>query len=234
MRRADRLLDIIQILRRYRSPIAGDIIANELEVSLRTIYRDIQTLISQGVPIRGEAGVGYILEDGYDLPPLMFKVDEIEALILGLLWVKRRGDEKLIRAASDAMAKIETIVPTNLKASFDEISLVAPPNFDIVADNVDVSKIRHAVREKYKITFAYLNAEGDATMRTIHPFAISYFERQRLVIGLCELRGEYRSFRTDRMDKLVVEPQKYNTHRNQMLKEWIEINKCMHALSKTE
>jgi predicted DNA-binding transcriptional regulator YafY len=225
MRRADRLLDIIQILRRHRTPVAGDVIANELEVSLRTIYRDIQTLIAQGVPIRGEAGVGYILEDGYDLPPLMFKVDEIEALILGLLWVKRRGDNNLVRAAEDAMAKIETIVPPNLKSSFDEISLVAPPNFDIVADNIDVSQIRKAIREKWKITFDYLNAESNATKRTIHPFAISYFEKQRLVIGWCELRIEYRAFRTDRMENLAIEPEKYRTHRKQMLKEWIEVNK---------
>lgn len=225
MRRADRLLDIIQILRRHRTPVAGDVIANELEVSLRTIYRDIQTLIAQGVPIRGEAGVGYVLEDGYDLPPLMFKVDEIEALILGLLWVKRRGDNNLVRAAEDAMAKIETIVPQNLKSSFDEISLVAPPNFDIVADNIDVSQIRKAIREKWKITFDYLNAENNATKRTIHPFAISYFEKQRLVIGWCELRVEYRAFRTDRMENLAIEPEKYRTHRKQMLKEWIEVNK---------
>lgn len=99
MRRADRLLQLIQILRRHRRPVTGDVMAHELEVSLRTVYRDISTLITDGVPIRGEAGVGYVLGEGYDLPPLMFTTDELEAVMLGLRWVMRRGDVDLSRAA---------------------------------------------------------------------------------------------------------------------------------------
>src|SRR4051794_14023134 len=99
MRRADRLLQLIQILRRHRRPVTGDKIAAELEVSLRTVYRDISVLMFQGVPIRGEAGIGYVLGEGFDLPPLMFNAEELEALMLGLRWVTRHGDEKLARAA---------------------------------------------------------------------------------------------------------------------------------------
>ena len=101
MRRADRLLRIIQLLRRHRRPVTGGRMAEELEVSLRTLYRDIADLITDGVPIRGEAGVGYVLGEGYDLPPLMFKSDELEAIMLGLSWVSRRGDKALRIAAED-------------------------------------------------------------------------------------------------------------------------------------
>ena len=109
MRRADRLFQIIQVLRRTRKPLTADAIAAELETSKRTIYRDITTLIEQRVPIRGEAGVGYVLDEGFDLPPLMFTVDELEAAMLGLRWVARRGDLQLSRAAKDAVAKIGAV-----------------------------------------------------------------------------------------------------------------------------
>ena len=115
MRRADRLLQLIQILRRHRRPVTGETMAAELEVSLRTVYRDIASLIGEGVPVRGEAGVGYVLGEGYDLPPLMFTVDELEAVMLGLRWVARRGDTQLSRAAMDTVAKIGTVLPAGLK-----------------------------------------------------------------------------------------------------------------------
>ena len=116
MRRADRLFQIIQVLRRTRKPLTADAIAAELETSKRTIYRDIATLIEQRVPIRGEAGMGYILEKGFDLPPLMLTPDEIEAAVLGAQWVAGHADPVLARAAQDLMAKIADTVPGTLAA----------------------------------------------------------------------------------------------------------------------
>ncbi|MBN8647450.1 MAG: YafY family transcriptional regulator [Caulobacterales bacterium] len=226
MRRADRLLQIIQILRRHRKPVAGSVIARELEVSLRTIYRDIETLMTDGVPITGEAGVGYVLGDGYDLPPLMFKADEIEAIILGLQWIKRRGDDALITAADDAIAKVGTILPKELRPILYDSGLVVPPNFAIEKDNIDVSSVRRAIRTQNKINFDYAREDGTKTNRTIWPIAISYFEKQRLIIAFCELRQDLRSFRTDRANNLVILPEKYRGNRQRLLKEFIEKMRC--------
>lgn len=226
MRRADRLLQIIQIMRRYRKPVSGGTIARELEVSLRTIYRDIETLMIDGVPITGEAGVGYVLGEGYDLPPLMFKADEIEAIILGLQWIKRRGDDELIRAADDAIAKVGTILPKDLKPILYDSGLVVPPNFAIEKDNIDVSSVRRAIRTQNKINIDYAREDGAKTNRTIWPIAISYFEKQRLIIAFCELRQDLRSFRTDRSSNLVILPEKYRGNRQRLLKEFIQLRTC--------
>lgn len=226
MRRADRLLQIIQVLRRHRKPIAGEAIARELEVSLRTIYRDIDTLITDGVPIRGEAGVGYVLGDGYDLPPLMFKADEIEAAVLGLEWVKRQGDAALARAAEDAIAKIGVILPKELKPVLFDAGLVVPAYFTKTPDNVEVEQIRRSIRENRKIRFDYVRGDGTPSARTIWPLAIAYFEKERLIIGYCELRLEMRAFRTDRMTNLRAPLEKYPPRRKALLKEWWVRERC--------
>lgn len=226
MRRADRLLQIIQILRRHRKPVAGSVIARELEVSLRTIYRDIETLMTDGVPIMGEAGVGYVLGEGYDLPPLMFKADEIEAIILGLQWVKRRGDMELVRAADDAIAKVGTILPKDLKPILYDSGLVVPPSFWGEIDNIDVASVRRAIRTQLKINFDYARGDGTKTNRTIWPIAISYFDKQRLIIAYCELRQDLRAFRTDRAANLKILHEKYRENRGRLLKKYIEIRKC--------
>ncbi len=222
MRRADRLLQIIQILRRNRNPVSGEKIAMECEVSLRTIYRDIETLMADRVPIRGEAGVGYILEDGYDLPPLMFKPDEIEAIVLGLQWVKKRADIDLIRAADDAIAKIGAVLPKNLKPILFEAGLVVPPNSQIAKDNINIAEIRLAIREQYKVELVYEDDKGKTTKRMIWPIAIAYFDRQRLIIAWCELRNDFRSFRTDRAISARTSGEKYKKNRKSLLKDFIE------------
>ena len=226
MRRADRLLQIIQIMRRYRKPVSGDTIARELEVSLRTIYRDIDTLMTDGVPIRGEAGVGYVLGEGYDLPPLMFKADEIEAVVLGLEWVKRQGDAALVRAAEDAIAKVGTILPKDLKPVLFDAGLVVPPSFRKIEDNIDVSEIRRAIRENRKISFEYIREDGAQSKRIVWPLAIAYFEATRLAVTYCELRHDFRAFRTDRMENFAPLQEKFPPRRKALLKQWWEREKC--------
>ncbi len=196
--------------------------SEELEVSLRTLYRDIADLISDGVPIRGEAGVGYVLGQGYDLPPLMFNADELEAIMLGLRWVTRRGDKELARAANDTIAKIGTVLPEPLKPLLFDASLIAPPAWRSVEDAVDVAMIRHSIREQRKLDLVYRDENNSETTRTIWPIGISYFDAQRLVIAWCELRNGFRTFRTDRMVMCTPASEKYKERRKALLKRWMQ------------
>lgn len=188
MRRADRLLRVIQLLRRHRRPVTGRVMAGELEISLRTLYRDIADLITDGVPIRGEAGIGYILGEGYDLPPLMFKADELEAVMLGLRWVMRRGDPDLARAAQDTAAKIGTVLPANLKPFLYDSSLIASPFSKNIEDQIDVAALRKAIREQHKVHIHYRAEDGAESKRVIWPIGISYYDAQRIIIAWCEMR----------------------------------------------
>src|SRR5689334_25386783 len=155
MRRADRLFQIIQVLRRTRKPLTADAIAAELETSKRTIYRDIATLIEQRVPIRGEAGMGYILEKGFDLPPLMLTPDEIEAAVLGAQWVAGHADPVLARAAQDLMAKIADTVPERLRPFVIEPASRARPPWTREPDRIDMVKTRAHIHEGKKIALHY-------------------------------------------------------------------------------
>jgi predicted DNA-binding transcriptional regulator YafY len=220
MRRAERLLQLIQILRRHRRPVTGETMARELEVSLRTVYRDIASLIADRVPIRGEAGLGYVLGEGFDLPPLMFTPDELEAVMLGLRWVARRGDTDLSRAAQDTVAKIGSVLPENLRPFLFDAALLVPPHFRLVADQVDVALLRGAIRQGHKVKLAYRSEDGRETERVIWPIAVAYFDAQRLIIGWCELRDAFRSFRTDRMMSIDVLEEKYPVRRKILLKNW--------------
>lgn len=222
MRRAERLLQLIQILRRHRRPVTGEAIAHELEVSLRTVYRDISALIADRVPIRGEAGVGYVLGDGFDLPPLMFTPDELEAVMLGLRWVARRGDADLSRAAQDTVAKIGTVLPERLRPFLFDAALLVPPQFRIVEDMVNVAQLRGAIREGRKVELGYRSEDGRETRRIIWPIAVAYFDAQRLIIAWCELRQAFRWFRTDRMLAIKVCDEKYPIRRKVLLKQWDE------------
>lgn len=228
MRRADRLLRIIQILRRHRRPVRGQAMAEEVEVSLRTLYRDIADLITDGVPIRGEAGIGYVLGEGYDVPPLMFNADELEAIMLGLRWVSRRGDNDLARAAQDTTAKIGAVLPQALRPLLFDSGLLAPPVYTKLADNVDVSGLRQAVREQRKVELVYRDESGKDSERVIWPIGIAYFDAQRLVIAWCELRQDFRSFRTDRIVQATVSKEKYQERRKVLLKRWTE-NRALHG-----
>lgn len=199
MRRADRLFQIIQVLRRSRNPVTADAIAAELETSKRTIYRDIADLMGQRVPIRGEAGIGYVLEGGFDLPPLMLTPDEIEAAVLGAQWVTLRGDAALARAAQDLIAKIGAAVPERLRPFALEPATRAATNWNVVPDGLDMAQVRRAIHGAKKIKLTYRDEQERETERTVWPFAVGYHETVRLMIAWCELRKDFRSFRTDRV-----------------------------------
>jgi len=200
LRKADRLFQIIQILRRTRQPVTADAIAAELETSRRSVYRDIATLMAQRVPIRGEAGMGYVLEAGFDLPPLMLTPDEIEAAVLGAQWVMTRGDPALVRAAQDLVAKIAAAVPERLRPIvLDPSARMRTDRPPLPADTIDMALVRSAIHAGRKIALGYRDEKGADTQRKIWPIAIGYLETVRMVVGWCELRRDFRHFRTDRV-----------------------------------
>lgn len=209
MRRADRLFQIIQILRRARRPLTADAMAEELETSKRTVYRDVATLIAQRVPIRGEAGVGYVLEKGFDLPPLMLTPDEIEAAVLGAQWVAGRGDPQLARAANDLIAKIAATVPDHLRPFVLDPVGRTQPAWNNAPDRLDMAELRAAIRDGRKVRLAYRDEQERPSRRVIWPVAVGYLETRRLITGWCELREDFRTFRTDRVDEAQFLDERY-------------------------
>ena len=220
MRRADRLFRIIQVLRRRKRPITAGAIAEELETSVRTIYRDIAQLMADRVPIRGEAGIGYILEGGFDMPPLMLTPDEVEAAMLGAQWVTARGDAALARAASDLLAKIGAVIPEHLRPLMIEPALAAPLPWDAPADTIDMSGLRNAIRRQGKVGIFYRDEHGTQTERVIWPIAIAYFDKVRVIAAWCELRKGFRHFRTDRIAGYKFLEARYATPRARLRAQW--------------
>ncbi|NGM52048.1 YafY family transcriptional regulator [Caulobacter sp. 602-2] len=199
MRRAERLFQIIQILRRSRAPVTADAIAAELETSKRSVYRDIAALVGQRAPIRGEAGVGYVLEAGYDMPPLMLTPDEIEAAVLGAQWVAGRGDPALATAARDLIAKIAAAVPDNLRPYVLEPATRAPAPWNPAPDGIDMAQTRAWIHAGRKIRLDYRDEKGAVSQRVVWPVTVGYMATTRMLIAWCELRDDFRNFRTDRV-----------------------------------
>lgn len=220
MSRSQRLLDLIQVLRRHRRPVGGAALADEVGVSLRTLYRDIETLKAQGAHIDGEAGVGYVLRPGFMLPPLMFSEEEIEALVLGSRWVAERADQPLGDAARNALAKIGAVLPDDLRANLDASSLLIGPGDALAAGDAELASIRDAIRAERKMQIAYADGKGSPSRRMIWPFALAFFDRVRVVVAWCELRDGYRHFRTDRITALKSTTKRYPRGRAALLKEW--------------
>lgn len=223
MSRAQRLLDLIQILRRHRYPVTGKQLADELDVSLRTLYRDIATLQTQGASIEGEPGIGYVLRPGFMLPPLMFSEEEIEALVLGSRWVARRTDKKLRLAATNVLAKIAAVLPENLRYQLEFSGLlIGPVKIAIENDDEKEALIRHAIRREHKLQMTYVDAKGNASQRLIWPLALGFFEEIHVVVAWCELRLDFRHFRTDRITNLTQLETCLPQRRQILLKKWRE------------
>ncbi|WP_437762745.1 YafY family protein [Sorangium sp. So ce281] len=199
MRRADRLFQILQILRRQRAPITAAALAEELETSKRTVYRDVADLLAQRVPIRGEAGTGYVLDRGFDMPPLMLTPDEIEVAVLGAQWVAHRGDIALQRAAKDLIAKIAAAVPERLRPFVFEPATGVPVGEDQAPDALDLAEVRASIRAGTKIALRYRDETGRESERVVWPVIVGYRESTRLLAAWCELRQDFRHFRTDRV-----------------------------------
>ena len=199
MRKADRLFEIIQILRRSKKPVTADAMAAELETSKRSVYRDIAALLAQRVPIRGEAGIGYVLDRGLDMPPQMLTTDEIEAAVLGAQWVINRGDLQLSKAAQDLLSKIESSVPERLRPYIAEPAAKVIPAWERSNDKIDLGLVRNAIHNQRKMLLDYSDAHSRATNRIIWPIMLGYYETTRIICAWCETRKDFRFFRSDRI-----------------------------------
>lgn len=220
--RSERLLALLQTLRRYRQPVSGAKLAADTGVSLRTLYRDIASLQAQGAPIEGEAGLGYVLRPGFMLPPMMFSEEEIEALVLGSRWVAKTADPRLAAGAVDALAKIAAVLPPGLKEELDTSTLlVGSPRRQ--EDKADLGLIRKAIRAEHVLELVYEDEKGAFTTRNVWPFALGFFDNVRVMVAWCELRQDFRHFRTDRMAAVVPMGKRYPRRRPVLLKEWREV-----------
>jgi len=220
MRRTERLFQIIQILRSARSPITGRQLADELEISLRTLYRDMAELTAQRVPITGEAGMGYVLDEGYDMPPLMLTADELEAAALGAAMVAAQADPSLARAARDLVGKLSEAIPPELRPVVLDGSTRSYSTRSASDQSFDGTLLRHAIRKRFKLRLAYRDKAGAASDRVVWPLLIAYLNSVRYIVAWCETRDDYRHFKMDRVQSLDVLEDKYPGRRAQLIKGW--------------
>lgn len=218
MSRAARLLELIQALRSRRRAVPASVLAEELGVSLRTVYRDIATLVAQGATIEGEAGLGYVLRPGFLLPPLMLEEDEVDALILGLRMVAGRGDAGLERASEDALTKILAVLPPEREDADLSSGLLAGPNRAGHTRHLD--PIRRAMRHERKLWLRYADKAGTATERRVWPVALGFFAEAEVLAAWCELRGAFRHFRLDRVAEASALDERLPRRRRLLLAEW--------------
>lgn len=231
MSRAQRLLALLQELRCHRHPVRGAALADTLGVNLRTLYRDVAVLQAQGARIEGEPGLGYVLRPGFTLPPLTFTAEEVEALVLGARWVVDRADAPLGDAARHALAKIRAVLPADGRAALEDTALLVGPGASsasavgharAAAEGAHLTAVRRAIRAERKLTLTYRDPAGRESVRTVWPFALAFFDRARVVVGWCELRGAYRHFRADRITALAPLEARYPRRRYALLREWRE------------
>lgn len=220
MRRADRLFQIIQILRRSSRPVTADMLAEELEISRRSVYRDIADLIGQRVPVQGEAGFGYVLASDFDMPPLTLTPDEIEAAVLGAQWVAGHADAVLGKAAENLIAKIEATVPDTLRPFVQEPASRARRDVSTEPDRIDMTKVRAHIHAGKKIALRYRDEHGRDSTRVIWPITVGYLETVRLLAAWCELRKDFRSFRTDRVIDATYLDERYAERRDVLRARW--------------
>ena len=221
MRRADRLFQIIQILRRSTRPVTAEALADELEVSKRTVYRDMADLMGQRVPIEGEAGLGYLIGADYDMPPLMLTPDEIEAVVLGAQWVAGQPDKALANAAHDVIAKIAAVVPEPMRPLIASPSVGVKPRAKPAADSIDASRLRQAIRKGLKVRLRYRSESQEETERTVWPIIFGYADRSAMLIAWCELRQDFRHFRIDRVLEARVLDETTGMRREELRARWL-------------
>jgi predicted DNA-binding transcriptional regulator YafY len=216
--RTQRLLTLMDALRRHRRPVTAASLAGELSVSVRTIYRDVQSLVGLGAPIDGEAGLGYLLRGGFFLPPLMFDEDELEALVLGARLVERQGDKILATSARNVLAKIAAAAPKDLRDAMGDTSFWVAPGPQ--QDSPMLKPLRDAIRKEHKIALVYGDEKGAETNRVIWPIGLAFYQGLQSVAAWCELRSGFRHFRTDRIKTLESTAERYPKRRAVLIKQW--------------
>ncbi len=221
MDKTERLFSIMDALRRHRRPVTAAQLAEEQGVSVRTLYRDVQTLIGLGAPIDGEAGVGYMLKPGFFLPPLMFSPEELEALVLGARWVQGRPDPALSAAAKNALGKIATASPDDLRDKIGNTALWPvktwwPPD----SAQPVLAVLREAIRDERVLRLSYADERGNTSERDVWPVVLGYYEEKQIVGAWCTLRQDFRNFRTDRIAAAEPVEGRFGKRRALLAREW--------------
>jgi predicted DNA-binding transcriptional regulator YafY len=220
MRRADRLFDVIQTLRSAKGPMTAAAIAERLEVTPRTIYRDIVSLQASRVPIEGAAGIGYVLRRGFDLPPLMFSTEEADAIAVGLRLLHRLRDPDLDAAAERVLSKIASVLPEPVRQSVGHAPFFVSEGSSRVPEGISLSDIRSAIREQRKMHLSYRDEAGRGSARTVWPIALAYYVDVTVVAAWCELRSDYRHFRADRIQSLTILDERYPAAQAELIAGW--------------
>jgi predicted DNA-binding transcriptional regulator YafY len=219
MDKTERLFSIMDALRRHRRPVTAAALAEEQGVSVRTLYRDMQTLIGLGAPIDGEAGVGYMLKPGFFLPPLMFSPEELEALVLGGRWVEQRPDPSLSAAARNALAKIATASPDDLRDRMGNAG-VWPVTWRRDKQQPVLGVLREAIRDERVLRISYADEQGRSTERDIWPVTLGYYQDKQIIAAWCTLREDFRNFRTDRIVAVNPVEGRFGRRRAVLAREW--------------
>lgn len=220
MSRTSRLFELINLLRARRTPVTAQYLARELGISLRSVYRDIETLRSLGAPLEGQAGVGYCLREGFFLPQFAFSSDELDALMLGLGWVRQRADPALARSSESALAKIVSARNNGSSTNDEPPALVTAASASQLMDPPRVALLRDAIRRQRKVAISYEDAHGSSSDRTIWPIAIVYFDAVRLLAAWCEKRAAFRHFRVDRLHVKTISEERYPGRRQSIVTRW--------------
>lgn len=223
MDKTERLFAVMDALRRHRRPVTAAALAEEQGVSVRTLYRDVQTLIGLGAPIDGEAGVGYMLKPGFFLPPLMFTPEELEALVLGARWVGAQPDDGLGAAAQNALAKIATASPEDLRDRINDTGLWPVAVWSTKTPMPVLGQVRQAMRTEKALQIAYADESGRPSERAIWPVQLAYYEGKQVIAAWCCLRQAFRNFRTDRIVSLVLTEDRYGKRRAMLEREWHQV-----------
>jgi predicted DNA-binding transcriptional regulator YafY len=223
MDKTERLFSVMDALRRHRRPVTAAQLAEEQGVSVRTLYRDVQTLIGLGAPIDGEAGVGYMLKHGFFLPPLMFSAEELEALVLGARWVQARPDPALASAARNALGKIANASPEDLRDRISNTGLwpVGAPWRDDAEPLLGM--MRAAIRDERVLALGYADEKGRTTERRVWPVALAYYEEKQIVAAWCTMREDFRNFRIDRIASAEVVEGRFGKRRAVLAREWEDL-----------
>lgn len=225
MRRADRLFDIIQSLRTAAHPMTAATLAEKLEVTVRTIYRDVAALQASRVPIEGAAGLGYVLRRGFDLPPLMFTTEEIDAIAVSVRLLRRLRDPKLQAAAESVLGKLTVVVPRELGSQLASAPYFVSDGSAPEATGVDLSQVRSAIHDTRKLAIAYVDEEGRRTRRTIWPLAMAYYVDVTLIGAWCELRNDFRHFRVDRISAAQLLDERFPQENGKLIAEWLALQR---------
>lgn len=221
MKRSNRLITLLQLLRAYRYPVSAQTLAEQLDISVRTLYRDIELLREQGANIQGEAGLGYVLLEDLALPPLQLNHAEIEALVLGLRWVCRHSDTHLVQSAKSLFHKIQHVLPSEMQDALQNSPMLVGSEYrPQQGEHQFIQLIRQAIQSQSVLEMQYLDLKEQLSQRRIYPLALAYFNQLRLLLTWCEERQDFRNFRIDRIQQLELTQQHYQPDRAFLLQQW--------------